>query len=131
MSSATAWNWFESCIVMRANASKSFWRIALEMLSILSGTTCAMRCWRSAEVSTVRCMPLVELVPFLASETTQMRACISGQCDWGATSRARESSPLGCEPMSHATNPPKRERQAEPDPWRAMAERTEGEAGSA
>jgi len=33
--------------------------------------------------------------------------------------------------MSQATNPPKRDRHAEPDPWRAMAERMECEAGRA
>jgi len=64
----------------------------------------------------VRCMPLVEEVPFLSSETTQMRAWMAGQWDWGATSMARESSPVEDSPFCHATKPPKSDRHAEPEP---------------
>lgn len=129
MSRQTAWNWFESCIVSCAKVSKSFFRMASEISSILFGTTAEMRCWSKGEVSTVRCIPLVEDVPFLSSDTTQMSACISGQCSRGATWTAYESSPVAREPISQATNPPKRERHAEPEPWRAMRESWEGEAG--
>lgn len=128
MSSATAWNWLESAIVIFANESKSFSLIALIIASILCGTTCLIRCWSKAEVSTVRCIPVVEDVPFLASLTTQMSACMVGQWDWGATSTARESVPEGREPASQATKPPKRERQAEPEPRRATRESSDGEA---
>lgn len=76
-------------------------------------------------------MPEVELVPFLSSETTQMRACISGQCDWGATSTASESLPSAAEPISQATNPPKRDRHAEPEPWREIRESSEADVGRA
>ena len=50
-----------------------------------------------------------------------------GQWDWEATWIARESSPVGDSPFCHATKPPKRDRQAEPEPWRAMIERIDGE----
>jgi hypothetical protein len=57
-------------------------------------------------VSTVSCIPLVEDVPFLSSDTTQMRAWMFGQWDWGATWMARESEPSGWTPSCHATKPP-------------------------
>lgn len=41
---------------------------------------------------------------------------------------ARESSPVKEEPTSQATKPPKRDRQAEPDPNRATRESSDGEA---
>jgi hypothetical protein len=104
--------------------------MASEISFMRSGTMCSIRCWRRAEVSTVRCIPDVEEVPFLSSETTQMRACISGQCSRGATSTARESEPSGDDPISHATKPPKRDRQADPDPWRAINESSDGVDGS-
>ena len=44
---------------------------------------------------------------------------------------ARESEPEGDEPISHATKPPKRERQAEPEPCRAMRESSDGVEGRA
>jgi hypothetical protein len=110
VSSVTAWNWFKSAMVMRAKASRSLFKMALE-------------------VSTVRCMPDVLDVPFLASEMTKMRAWMLGQWDLGAGWTARESVPSGREPISHATKPPKRERQAEPEPWRAMRESSEGVQG--
>lgn len=43
---------------------------------------------------------------------------------------ARESLPSDREPISQATNPPKRERHAEPEPCRAIRESSDGEAGS-
>jgi len=48
----------------------------------------------------------------------------------GATSTARESDPSGDEPISHATKPPKRDRQADPDPWRAISESSDAVDGS-
>ena len=60
-----------------------------------------------------------------------MRAWMSGQWDWGATSIARESEPSGLVPCSQATKPPKRDRQAEPEPWRAIKESSEGVEGRA
>ena len=59
-----------------------------------------------------------------------MRAWMSGQWDCGATSTANESLPSGAEPISHATNPPKSERHAEPEPWREMRDSCEEDAGS-
>lgn len=59
-----------------------------------------------------------------------MRACMSGQSACDATCSAKESEPSGAVPSRHATNPPKRERQAEPEPWRAMRESSLGDAGS-
>lgn len=58
-----------------------------------------------------------------------MRARISGQWDRGATRRARLSVPLDRWPMSHATYPPRRERHADPEPWRAIRESSTGECG--
>ena len=78
----------------------------------------------------MRCMPLVLLVPFLSSDTTQMRACISGQCSLGATSTARESLPEGSEPICHATKPPNKERHADPEPCRAIRDKIDGETVS-
>lgn len=114
----------------RAKVSKSRALIASEMARIRSGTTCFIRCSSRVDVSTVRCMPAVLDVPFLSSDTTQMRAWISGQCSRGATSTARESEPSAAVPFSQATKPPNRERQAEPEPCRAMRESSEGEVGS-
>src|SRR4051794_26299453 len=105
--------------------------IALFMSFIHWGTTAVMRCWSKGDVSTVRCIPAVLDVPFLASDTMQMSACISSQCDFGATWTARLSEPSGCEPISQATKPPKRERQADPEPLRAMRESCEGVQGRA
>ena len=64
----------------------------------------------------MRCMPAVEEVPFLSSDTTQMRAWMSGQWASDAICSANESEPSAAVPSRHATNPPKRERQAEPEP---------------
>ena len=76
MSKATAWNWFESCIVVFANVLKPRDMMASEISFMCSGTMCLMRCWRTGEVSTVLYTTDVEEIPFLSSETAQMRACI-------------------------------------------------------
>lgn len=129
VSRQTAWNWFESTMVMFANVAKSLAWMAFSMASIRPGTIRSRSC-RSGEVCTVRCMPAVDDVPFFLSDTTQIRACISGQCDCGATSTASESVPLASVPSRQATKPPKSDRQAEPDPCRAMRDSSEGDCGS-
>ena len=95
-----------------------------------SGTTCLMRCCSSGDVCTVRCIPAVDEVPFLASFTTQMSTCRSGQCSRGATSSASESLPSACWPDCHATNPPKSERHAEPLPRRAIRDSADWDSTS-
>lgn len=66
----------------------------------------------------------------MAADTTRMTARMVGQCAASATCTARESEPSAALPISQATYPPKRERHAEPDPWRAMRDRSVGESGS-
>ena len=45
------------------------------------------------------------------------------------TCTARESvQPVSLQPFCHATKPPKSDRQADPEPWRAMTERSAGES---
>ena len=60
--------------MIRAKVSKSRARIASEMAFMRAGTTSLIRCWMSGDVEIVCCMPAVEDVPFLVSETTQMSA---------------------------------------------------------
>jgi hypothetical protein len=43
------------------------------------GTVSLARDGKSEDVATVVCMPVVELTPFFAADTTRMRARIEGQ----------------------------------------------------
>lgn len=88
------------------------------------------RAWKSVEEATVCCMPDVLLTSFFSAEATRMTARMLGQWDAGATSTAKLSLPSAKVPDSQATYPPKRERQAEPDPCLAILESSVGEVGS-
>ena len=72
------------------------------------------------DVFTLATMPAVEPVSFFLSDTTAMRTRSSGQWLSGATCTARLSEPSSLAPMLQRTKPPYRERQAEPEPMRAM-----------
>lgn len=107
-------------MVSSANFGKSLSRIAFFMASNLWGTTSAIRWANKSEVATVDCIPVVLGVSFLSSLTTKMTALSDGQCSNGAISTAFESCPSGKVPISQATNPPKSDLHAEPEPFRAI-----------
>jgi hypothetical protein len=67
-------------------------------------------------------MPEVDGVLLLSSETTHIRAKTSGQYSQGAIPIASEQKPSSSESISHVTDPPKSEQQAEPELWWAMKE---------
>ena len=103
--------------------------IAFSISFISRGTTSFVRSWKSCDVFTVACMPVVLLMPFLSALTTRIRAFISGQWLRGATTRATLSTPSSRSPLSQATYPPSRLLQAEPDPCRAMRDSSVGDCG--
>src|SRR6186713_1575511 len=67
-------------------------------------------------------MPSVEPTAFLASDTMATTIATS-QWSTGATGTPMLSVPSARWPIVHSTNPPHRLRHAEPDPWRARADR--------
>lgn len=81
---------------------------------------------RKSLVSTEVFMPDVDDVPFFLSLATNRMACISGQCDSGATCTAMLSSPSLLDPISHFTYPPYILRHALPLPSRAITESSPG-----
>lgn len=131
MSRQVAWKELLSRMVMWAKEGKSRAWIAASMSRMRAGTTVLARVVNRLDVATVVCMPAVLLTPFFSALATRMRARISGQWDSGATSRAALSSPSSRVPASHATYPPNRLRQADPEPCRAMSESSRGDWGRA
>jgi len=89
--------------------------------SIRSRTTCLIRCSKSLLVSTLLFIPSVLPTDLLLLETTATRQCNSGQCSASAIGLAMQ----GWESWNHRTNPPNKERQAEPDPLLARADNSD------
>mmetsp|Transcript_3226 Transcript_3226/g.7882 ORF Transcript_3226/g.7882 Transcript_3226/m.7882 type:complete len:208 (-) Transcript_3226:183-806(-) len=107
-------------MVMRPKVSKSFSMMAFSMSAIRLGTTTLARWSMRADVLTDVCIPDDDDTAFFPAFTTKTRICISGQCSAGATCDATESTPSSRSPSVHRTHPPYTERQADPDPTRAI-----------
>ena len=70
-------------------------------------------------------MPARELI-FLRPASKIATTIDRSQCPSSATWSPWESEPSSARPRRHSTKPPQRERQAEPEPWRARTERSRG-----
>ena len=75
-------------------------------------------------------MPSVEGVSFSAALAKMMTARRAGQCRSSKSCSALESARSARQPFRHATRPPSNDRQAEPEPSRAVAERLKAGASA-
>ena len=80
-------------------------------------------------------MPSVDPVAFFAALVTRISVSSPGQSASDATCTAREFAhfeppPPSSLPWFQRTKPPKRERQAEPEPWRAITDSADSPSAS-